>query len=165
MENISEFQQSIGGTGYLTSRFQQTIATIGFIGYLPYAPGTFGSVLGLLLILVLNPDNFALLIIFLLSFLLGLITSHSAEKSLGKDSRHIVIDEFSGYLLSVMLIPKSTGYLLTAFILFRIFDIIKPPPIRKIERFVPGGAGIMLDDILAAIYANLCIQAWRHFMS
>jgi len=95
-------------------------------------------------------------------FLLGIITSHNAEKTLGKDSGHIVIDEFAGYLLSVLLIPKRIEYLVAAFILFRIFDILKPPPIRKIEQFIPGGAGIMLDDILAAVYANVCIQLWKH---
>lgn len=148
----------------MINRIQRTIATIGFIGYLPYAPGTFGSALGLLLIILLKPNDFELLMIFLPVFLLGLIASHDAEKPLGKDSRHIVIDEFSGYLLSVLFIPKGIGYLLTAFILFRIFDILKPPPIRKIEVHVSGGAGIMLDDVLAAVYTNVCIQLWRLFI-
>ncbi len=146
----------------MINRIQRTIATIGFIGYLPYAPGTFSSALGLLLIILLNPNNFELLMIFLPVLLLGLITSHNAEKFLGKDSRHIVIDEFCGYLLAVLFIPKSIGYLLTAFILFRIFDILKPPPIRKIEKLVSGGAGIILDDLIAAFYANACVQLWRY---
>jgi len=145
----------------LINRIQKTIATIGFIGYMPYLPGTFGSAAGLILILFLKPDNFELLIIFLPVLLLGLIASHSAEKTLGKDSRHIIIDEFAGYLLTVILIPKTISYLVAAFILFRIFDILKPPPIKKIEELFSGGAGIMLDDILAAVYANLCIQLWR----
>ena len=102
--------------------------------------------------------------IFMPAFLLGLITSHNAEKMLGKDSTHIVIDEFCGYLLSVAFIPKSTAYLLSGFILFRIFDVIKPPPIRRLEETVPGGAGVMLDDILAAIYTNICMQLWRYFI-
>ncbi len=102
--------------------------------------------------------------IFIPAFLLGLITSHNAEKILGKDSGHIIIDEFCGYLLSVAFIPKSTAYLLSGFILFRIFDVIKPPPIRRLEETVPGGAGVMLDDILAAIYTNICLQLWRYFI-
>ncbi len=97
-------------------------------------------------------------------FILGVPVSHHAEKQLGKDSGHIVIDEFSGYLISVLFIPRSLGYLFAAFILFRIFDILKPPPIRKIEESVPGGAGIMADDVLAGIYANICLQLWRYFL-
>ncbi len=142
----------------MNNKLQQTIATCGFIGHLPYAPGTFGSALALLLVFVIKPDNLELLIIFLPVFLLGLITSHTAEKNLGRDSGHIVIDEFSGYLAAVLFIPKSTGYLLAAFLLFRIFDIIKPPPIRKMEKLFCGGTGIMLDDIMAAVYTNICLQ-------
>ena len=110
-----------------------------------------------------TPGDIKLLIFSMLLFLLGTWTSQDAEAVLGKDSGHIVIDEFCGYLISVLFIPKSTGYLFAAFILFRVFDILKPPPIRKIEEAVPGGAGIMLDDVLAGIYANLCIQLWMYF--
>ncbi len=144
------------------NRIQQTIATLGFIGYLPYTPGTFGSALSLLAVILLMPSDFELLMFFLPVVLLGLITSHTAEKILGKDSKYIVIDEFSGYLLSVFFVPKTIGYLLAAFILFRIFDILKPPPIRKTEKFVSGGAGVIIDDLIAALYANVCIQLWRY---
>jgi len=136
------------------------IATLGFIGYLPYAPGTFGSAAGFLLAALIRPEDLNLLMIFLPLFFLGTITSHNAEKLLGKDSGRIVIDELCGYLISVSFVPKTSGYLLAAFILFRAFDIFKPPPIRKIEKMVPGGAGIMLDDVLAGIYANMCLQVW-----
>jgi len=113
------------------------------------------------LVILLKPDDLALIMIFLPMFLLGLITSHNTEKILGKDSKHIVIDEFCGYLLSVAFVPKNTGYFLAGFILFRVFDVLKPPPIRKVERIVPGGAGVMLDDILAAVYTNICLQLWK----
>lgn len=129
---------------------------------MPYAPGTFGAILSLLLIAFLKPDDSELLLIFSGVFLLGLFTSHNAERSLGKDSRHIVIDEFCGYLLCVLFVPKSIGYLLGSFILFRFFDILKPPPIRKLEGNVGGGLGIMMDDLIAALYTNLCIQLWRY---
>lgn len=88
--------------------------------------------------------------------------SDGAEKLLGKDSGNIVIDEVCGYAVSVLFVPKTGGYLIAAFILFRLFDILKPPPIRKIEQEVPGGIGIMLDDLLAGIYANICLQIWMH---
>lgn len=140
------------------------IATLGFIGYIPYAPGTFGSAAGLLLVFLLRPEDINLLIIFLPLLFLGTITAHNTEKLLGKDSGHIVIDELCGYLISVLFVPKTPGYLLAAFILFRAFDILKPPPIRKIEETVPGGAGIMLDDVLAGVYANVCLQVWMRLV-
>ena len=141
------------------------IATLGFIGYLPYAPGTFGTAAGFLFVILLRPDDISRLLPFcLFVFLVGLLTSQQAEKQLGKDSSHIVIDELCGYIISVLFVPKSIAYLIAAFILFRIFDIVKPPPIRRIEKVVPGGAGIMLDDVLAGLYANVCLQLWRYLL-
>ncbi|MBI5665651.1 MAG: phosphatidylglycerophosphatase A [Nitrospirae bacterium] len=140
------------------------IATLGFIGYLPYAPGTFGSAIGFLPVIVFKPEDMSLLAVILPLLLLGTITSHNAEKLLGKDSGHIVIDELCGYLISVLFVPKTFSYLFAAFILFRVFDILKPPPIRKIDEMVPGGAGIMLDDVIAGIFANLCLQGWMWFV-
>jgi phosphatidylglycerophosphatase A len=150
--------------GYKIKKLSKLIATLGFIGYLPYAPGTFGSAAGFLFMVLLKPGDIQLLISFLLLFFIGVWSSHGAEKFLGKDSGHIVIDEFCGYLISVLFIPQSTGYLFAAFLLFRAFDILKPPPIRKIEGVVPGGAGVMLDDVLAGIYANVCLQTWRYLL-
>lgn len=144
----------------MINRIQSLIATLGVTGFLPYAPGTFGTLLSFLLIILFKPGDTILFVILVPLFILGITASNHAEKILGKDSGHIVIDEFCGYLISVLFIPKSIGYLLAAFILFRIFDIFKPPPIRRIEKVVPGGAGVMLDDMLAAIYTNACLQVW-----
>ncbi|RJQ15057.1 MAG: phosphatidylglycerophosphatase A [Nitrospiraceae bacterium] len=138
------------------------IATLGFIGFIPYAPGTFGSAAGLLFVISIKPDDAQLLIFSAATFFIGLLTSHQAEKLLGKDSGHIVIDELCGYLISVIFIPRSAGYFIAAFVLFRIFDILKPPPVRNVERAVPGGAGVMLDDVLAGVYTNVCLQLWRY---
>ena len=93
--------------------------------------------------------------------LVGIISSHHAERLLNsKDSRHIVIDEFCGYFLSVLFIPFSINYALAAFFLFRFFDILKPFPIKKIEAALVGGIGVMADDIMAAIYTNIILQIW-----
>jgi len=92
------------------------------------------------------------------------LTSHNAEKSFGRDSRHIVIDEFCGYLVCVLFIPKHITYLLAGFFLFRFFDVVKPPPIRKIEGALKGGISIMLDDLIAGVYTNTCIQLWRYLV-
>jgi phosphatidylglycerophosphatase A len=138
------------------------IATLGFIGYLPFAPGTFGSLAAFVIFILLKPDIFIHIIILFLIIPIGLISSHYAEIFLNeKDSRHIVIDEFCGYLLSVLFIPSSAGYALAAFFLFRFFDILKPFPIRKIGSVLSGGKGIMADDITAALYTNLILQIWK----
>lgn len=138
------------------------IATLGFIGYLPFAPGTFGSLAAFTVFVLLKPTVFIHIIILLFIIPIGIISSHHAEKLLNdKDSRHIVIDEFCGYLISVLFIPYSTGFAITAFFLFRFFDILKPFPIRKIESVLSGGKGIMADDIAAALYTNLILQIWK----
>jgi len=137
------------------------IATLGFTGYIPYAPGTFGTAIGLLAILLIRPGDAVLLLLSIPVIIAGTVSAHHSEKALGKDSGHIVIDEFCGFLVSVMFLPKSTGYLIAAFVLFRLFDIFKPPPINRIESSISGGAGVMLDDLLAGVYANICLQVWR----
>lgn len=113
---------------------------------------------------LLSLSDIKLMVFILLLFSLGTWTSDEAERSLGKDSGHIVIDEFCGYLVSVLFLPKTIGCLFAAFVLFRLFDIFKPPPIRWIERTVPGGAGIMLDDVMAGLYSNACIQLWLYLL-
>ena len=140
----------------------KNIATLGFIGYLPFAPGTFGSIVALIFFILLRPSIPVHIIILVLIIPVGILSSHYAERFLNeKDSRHIVIDEFCGYLISVFLIPSSTGYALAAFFLFRFFDILKPFPIRKIGLVLSGGKGIMADDIAAALYTNLILHILR----
>src|SRR4030066_1328013 len=138
------------------------IATLGFIGYLPVAPGTFGSLVAFAFFILLKPSTFIHIFLLLLIVPIGIISSHHAERLLNdKDSRHIVIDEFCGYLISVLFIPRSMGYAITAFFLFRFFDILKLFPIRKIESVLSGGKGIIADDIAAALYTNLILQIWK----
>lgn len=138
------------------------IATIGIIGYFPVAPGTFSSLIALSIFLFLKPTP--LIHIFILSIIipLSIISAHHAEKLLEiRDSKHIVIDEFCGYLISVFLVPFS--YAISALLLFRVFDILKPFPIRKIEYLLSGGIGIVADDIIAALYTNIILQIWKLF--
>lgn len=135
------------------------VATLGFIGYLPLAPGTFGTVIGLLVIMMLKPPELLHATFALIMVPVGIITSHRTEILLReKDSRHIVIDEFCGYLFSLLFIPFSYSAALTAFFLFRLFDILKPFPIRTLESSLSGGIGIMADDLLAGIYTNVVLQ-------
>ena len=114
--------------------------------------------------ILLKPSLYIQIIILSISIPVGIISSHYTEKLLGeKDSSHIVIDEFCGFFVSLLLVPFSAGYALSAFFLFRFFDILKPFPIRKIEYKLKGGLGIVTDDILAGIYTNAILQIWRLF--
>jgi phosphatidylglycerophosphatase A len=136
------------------------IATLGFIGFIPIAPGTFGTFAAVAVYILLNPSLYLHTLILLLLIPIGIISSHIAERVLDeKDSGHIIIDEFCGYFFSVLFVPFSFGYALAAFFLFRVFDILKPFPIRKIEK-LKGGLGIMADDLMAALYTNIILQIW-----
>jgi phosphatidylglycerophosphatase A len=89
--------------------------------------------------------------------ILGIWSSNAVSKIWGKDPARVVIDEVAGMCISLLFIPVSLKYVVAALILFRFFDIAKPLYIRKLEK-LPGGWGIMLDDVLAGIYANVALQ-------
>ena len=140
----------------------KNIATMGFVGYLPVAPGTWGSLAGAVFAAFLNPSPTVQAILIVIGFVIGTISSTVAERVIGQtDSGHIVIDEFIGFLVSVVYLPQTYGYCIAAFFLFRFFDILKPFPIRQAERTLKGGFGIMTDDVLAGIYTNAILQIWK----
>ena len=144
-----------------TSVILKNIATLGFIGYLPIAPGTFGTFAALLFFALIKPTISVHVLLVILITALGIIASSTAEKILNeKDSSHIVIDEFAGYALSVLLLPHTLSSLAMSFLLFRVFDILKPPPIRWMEKTIPGGFGVMADDLVAGVYTNLVMHTW-----
>ena len=137
------------------------IATLFFIGYIPFAPGTFGTLAGILFIWILKPNFLWQSAIMIAALIIGIITSGIAEKAFGeKDSRYIVIDEFVGYLCSVIFLPLTPAYMIAAFLLFRFFDILKPPPISSLER-IGSGVGVMCDDVAAGIVTNVILQVVR----
>lgn len=139
----------------------KNIATLGFIGYLPKAPGTWGSLAGLAVLLISHLSLSSHVILTVATIAVGIIAADRAEKIMGeKDSKHIVIDEVAGILVSSFHIPQTLPYLVSAFLLFRFFDILKPFPVNRMERSFHGGTGVMADDIAAGIFANLCIQVW-----
>ena len=142
-------------------RILKHIATLGPVGYIPYAPGTFGTLaaFGCSLIFQLTPAEHLILII--VGFIAGSFASTAAEKAFSqKDSRRIVIDEFVGYYVATLYVPNSLPLLVAAFFLFRFFDIIKPLMIHKLELTLSNGMGVMADDILAGIYANIVLQIY-----
>jgi phosphatidylglycerophosphatase A len=132
-------------------------------GYVPFAPGTAGSAVGLLLFYMLATLPLALYCaVTCIITLLAIWLAGKAEKILGKkDPPQVVIDEIAGQLITLAALPPHWAYMLGGFLLFRIFDIIKPWPANKINSDMHGGAGIVLDDVVAGFYANLLLQLVR----
>jgi phosphatidylglycerophosphatase A len=134
-------------------------ATVCGVGYTPVAPGTFGSAAGLLLwwLLPSSPPVQAGAIVAL--FAVGSWSGSVAERHFGRtDPGQVVIDEVMGMIITLFLNPVGWMGALGAFLLFRIADIIKPFPANRLER-LHGGVGVMADDAMAAIYANLVLRA------
>ena len=140
------------------------IATGAYTGFAPIAPGTAGSVVGLVLARVVlapvNSSNYLTAIaLFAGVFAAGCWISQRAERILGEsDSSHIVLDEIIGMVATMFLNPLDWLHGLIGFGLFRLFDVIKPFPASLIDRRVRGGLGVMLDDLAAAIYANIALH-------
>ena len=143
-------------------RLLKEIATLGFIGYLPVAPGTWGTLAGLAFFMCFRLSFPLHLSAITFCIVVGMIASGIAEELIGEhDSSHIIIDEFTGFLISLLALPQTPGYVIAAFLLFRFFDILKPLPIRTVERLLSGGIGIMSDDIMAGVLTNLVLQGWH----
>lgn len=139
--------------------FYKIISTLFFIGYFPFAPGTVASAIAMIILFILKPSTLFLFFIWISAIILGVICSDKMERQTNdKDASYIVIDEFTGYLTAVLLVPLTIQNLLLAFIFFRFFDIIKPPPIRQIEKRFEGGLGIMIDDVIAGIMSNVLLR-------
>lgn len=134
-------------------------------GASPWAPGTVGTLAAVPLYFLLASLPLLLYALLLLAaFLLGCWLCDRTSRDLGvHDHGGIVWDEFVGYWLTMLALPVSLGWALAGFLLFRFFDIIKPWPIGWADQRVGGGLGIMLDDVLAAIYAGLILHLIHHF--
>ena len=142
----------------MRDRLYKMIASIFYVGYLPVAPGTLGSLAAVFLYYFIYRNTIIMSAVILVIIILGFLTSGRVEKIFGeKDPGEIVIDEFAGMLISLYHIPPTMGYVVTGFLLFRFFDIVKPKPIRDLEK-LKGSLGIMSDDIIAGVYANIILQ-------
>lgn len=156
----------------MARRVAMLLATGAGAGYGPVAPGTFGSALGVLVYLPLSGLGPALFLITVLGLLfLGIWAADEAERVFGqKDDGRIVIDEVVGQLLTlaplVALAPRvelwAPHWLVTGFVLFRVLDIWKPRPVRWAERRFRGGAGVVMDDVIAGLLGavGLGAAAW-----
>ncbi|MBD83896.1 MAG: phosphatidylglycerophosphatase A [Acidiferrobacteraceae bacterium] len=136
------------------------------LGRIPFAPGTVGTLPGLLLVWVFWQGGsgiyLALTAVVILSAVW--IAGRSAESLGVADDPRIVIDEIAGVLVAFALVPPSGLALVVGFCVFRILDIVKPPPISTADRQVKGGWGIVLDDVLAGIGTNLALQLLFRFL-
>ncbi|MCD6223307.1 MAG: phosphatidylglycerophosphatase A [Deltaproteobacteria bacterium] len=137
----------------------ETIATMFGVGYVAFAPGTIGTLFGVLIYLLIKDVSIAVyIIIFIIIFIIGIISSGNVEETFGeKDPSFVVIDEAAAFLVVMFLVPYSFLALLLGFVIFRALDITKPPPINYLER-VEGGFGIMIDDIVCGLITNIFLQ-------
>ena len=142
-------------------------------GYSPFAPGTAGTLVGCILLWVIQcflPFYFSgdrawigLLFLILVFFFLGVKSANELEAEWGHDPSKIVIDEIVGVWIAMLFIPVTLTNLAIAFVLFRIFDIWKPLGIRQMEK-LDGGWGVMMDDVVAGIYALLMLHLILYYM-
>jgi phosphatidylglycerophosphatase A len=134
-------------------------SSVGYLGYIKRAPGTFGSLAGLLLWVFFMPDSIAIQIFSLLAiFIVSIFFSSLAENIYKtKDDQRIVIDEVAGMWFSLALLPKTFLFFLLGFLLFRLFDVKKPWVIKSVQEF-KGGFGVTIDDVLAGLIVNFILH-------
>jgi len=148
------------------------IATFFYSGYFPKAPGTFGSFVALLFLFIINYffGFMGVLIFFLFTTISGFFTAGKvADAEKIEDPGFIVIDEAAGLSLAVLISYGKPYFLILSFVLFRFFDILKPLFIKKFEHMGNSGTGIMLDDLVAGIYAGIVISImfkiiWKQYI-
>ena len=129
-----------------------------YTGYIPIASGTWGSLVALLIYLIPGFENPTILLSNILLFsVVGISIGTKFENVYGKDPKECTIDEFVGMWITLLFIPKKTLFIVIAFVIWRILDITKPYPANIAEK-LNGGLGIMLDDIVAGIYALILMQ-------
>ena len=152
----------------MSDKLVKLLSTFFYIGYLPLAPGSMATIAGALIAYCLRDQIPAYVLVFAAITACGFLVSDRMEKIVGqKDPTCIVIDEVSGVMIAFFLLPFSWPVIFTAFFLFRAFDMFKIYPVNKFEP-MPGGVGVMMDDIVAGVYTNIVMQIairWAGFAS
>ena len=141
----------------LLRRIGVFIATCAYVGYAPVAPGTFGSAIGLAVFYVVRHQRSTTVEVAVIVALaaVGLWSATEAEHHFGGiDPGPVVIDEVIGMLITLAFIPVNMAGAIVAFLIFRFLDVVKPWPARRLEQ-LPGGFGVVLDDIMAGVYGNV----------
>jgi phosphatidylglycerophosphatase A len=149
----------------MSDKIVKFITTFGFIGYLPLAPGSMASIAGGWITLYLAHSLPIYFVVWLIITILGFIASDRMETIVGKkDPGCIVIDEVSGIMIAFFMLPVVPSVLITAFFLFRAFDMFKIYPANKMES-LKGGVGVMMDDIIAGVYTSVVMHLALKFIS
>lgn len=144
------------------------VVAFGFgAGHAPFAPGTAGTLVAVPIYLLLRETGLPIyLAVVAAMFAFGVWCCGVTERDLGaEDAPGIVWDEIVGYLIAMIAAPAGWEWIVAGFVLFRLFDIVKPFPIRLIDRRVGGGLGVMLDDALAGVFAALVLQLGAWFLA
>ena len=151
-----------GSEANLTDRICAVLSTFFGLGLVPRAPGTAGTLGAVALVLLLDPAVGTTGLFFLLTigmvFLSVPLAGRAGAVFGRKDPPQVVIDEVCGFCVCMLFVPATSLNLALGFFLFRFFDIAKPFPIRRLES-LPGGWGVVMDDVMAGAYSNLCLQA------
>ncbi len=142
----------------MTHNLARLAATFFYVGYLPLAPGSMASVLGMFIAVALYGQTMLYIVVASVITIIGFLASGKLEKTLGKkDPSCIVIDEVAGVMIAFFMLPLTPAVLWITFFLFRAFDMFKIYPAGKFEK-LPGSIGIMADDIVAGLYANIIMH-------
>lgn len=143
----------------LYAKIMNIVATVGYIGNIPFAPGTFGSLVGIVFFYFTSGLSPAWQMVALLSLIIiAIVAAHKAEAIIGEtDPGSVVIDEVAGMAVTCMGLPFSLPVAICAFILFRLFDILKPFPINWLEQRFSGGLGIVIDDVFAGLICRVIL--------
>ena len=140
------------------ARLAVLVTTAGGAGWAPIAPGTVASALTAVLLWIVPFSRAGLLVFLVVVTVAGTWAAHEAERVIGtKDPGAIVIDEVAGMTLSVLVLPLTASVLFVAFLFFRLFDVVKPFPANVAQR-LPGGLGVMVDDLIAGVYALAAVS-------
>jgi phosphatidylglycerophosphatase A len=136
------------------------LATGGNVGRIPVASGTFGSLVGLPIVYVLSLTDWTIAALLTVALILFSVwVTHRAEQILeAKDPGCIVIDEIAGMCVTLLASPLTFTTGAAGFFLFRLFDVTKPPPARQMEQYLSGGWGVVMDDVVAGIMANIVLR-------
>jgi phosphatidylglycerophosphatase A len=146
-------------------RLALLVATVMGVGYAPFAPGTFGTAAGLLLWAVLPTAPAVQALAILALFAVGSWSGSVAERHFGRtDPGQVVVDEVMGMLITLFMIPVGWWGAVAGFLIFRLADVLKPFPANRLER-LPGGVGVMADDAMAAVYANVALRVALMFVA
>ncbi len=141
------------------NRISEHISTVFGVGYTAYAPGTMGSLFGLLIYMFLKDTSLFVYVFFVVAlFIVGVFVSDVMEQIYGiKDPSFVIIDEVAGMLIAFISVPYSPLVAILGFLLFRIIDISKLPPLNILEK-IGGGFGIMIDDAVGGLMVNIILQ-------